>query len=73
MTPVHDADDSLARPLASGEGLPVEPPARLPRQRAGNGRWAALAGFAIVGSTGILITTSLSEVHGSAENAWRDR
>ncbi len=71
---MHDVD-SLARPLGSGgEGVPVEPPpARLPRERAGNGRWAALAGFAIVGSTGILLTTSLPEVHGSAEHAWRDR
>jgi protein-disulfide isomerase len=67
--------DTLARSLGDGEGVPVEPPGPLKIERPGSARskWVALAAFGIVGSTGILVITGLSDVHGSTEHAWRDR
>lgn len=68
-----DGDDSLAQPLGGGDGVPVEPPPPIRIARPAHGKWAALAAFAIVGSTGILVVSGLGEVHGSAENALRDK
>lgn len=75
---MFDADHSLARPLGCrGEGVPVEPPEALPITRVSPSRtrWTALAAFAVVGSTGILLISGLGDVQavGSIENAWRDQ
>lgn len=65
--------DTLARSLGDGEGVPVEPPEPLKIAKPARSKWVALAAFGIVGSTGILVITGLSDVHGSTEHAWRDR
>lgn len=69
--------DSLARALGSGEGVPIEPPETLPITRVSpsRARWTALAAFAIVGATGILVISGLGDVEavGSVDRAWRDR
>lgn len=69
--------DSLARALGSGEGVPVEPPevVRITRVSPSRARWTALAAFAIVGATGIVVVSGLGEVQavGSVDRAWRDR
>ena len=70
---MFDGEDSLAKPLGGGDGVPIEfPPERIVAQPH-RGRWAVLIAFAVVGSTGILVISGLGEVHGSAEHALRDR
>lgn len=70
-------DGSLARPLGTSEGVPVEPPEpiRATRASTSRSRWLALAAFAVVGSTGILVISGLGDVQavGTIDNAWRDR
>jgi hypothetical protein len=70
-------DDSLARALGSGEGVPIEPPEERPATPVSpsRARWTGLAAFAIVGASGILVISGLGEVQavGSVDHAWRDR
>ena len=74
---MFEGDHSLARPLGcSGEGVPVEPPEALPITWVSPPRasWAALAAFAIVGATSILVISGLGDIEavGAIDNAWRD-